>query len=300
MEANRQHKNSVFTLLLGQDKDALREIYGAIEGVFIDPNFEVTVDTLDDVLFMDRNNDISFEIGDKLVILMEHQSSINPNMPLRMLFYIARIYENIIKRMKGGEKKIYSSAEIKVPRPEFIVLYNGEAPYPDEAVVKLSSLFADTVFMNLDNAPRIPLELSVKIYNINEGHNSKMVRKNAKLKGYSIFIGKVREFTEELRIAGNHEKPTDEDKREGIKRAVKWCIENGVLKDFMLEHGKEVGSMLWTEWNWDDAKEVWQEEAKAEGRMEDVTKLLKYGLTPEQVSEALEIPINSIPVYQMR
>ncbi|MDR0476154.1 MAG: Rpn family recombination-promoting nuclease/putative transposase, partial [Treponema sp.] len=124
MGANTKYKDSVFSFLFS-DPDLLRELYCALEGVTLPSDLPVTINTLRDVLFMDRINDISFEIGGKLVILIEHQSTINPNMALRLLMYIARVYEKII-----GNRNVYNSRLISVPRPEFFVLYNGTAPYP--------------------------------------------------------------------------------------------------------------------------------------------------------------------------
>jgi len=124
MGANTKYKDSVFSLLFS-DPDLLRELYCALEGISLPTDVPVTINTLQDVLFMGRINDISFEIGGKLVILIEHQSTINPNMALRLLMYIARVYEKII-----GDKNIYTSRPIPLPKPEFFVLYNGVSPYP--------------------------------------------------------------------------------------------------------------------------------------------------------------------------
>jgi len=70
---------------------------------------------------------------------MEHQSSICENMPLRMLIYIARIYEKII-----DGKAVYKQKLLRIPKPDFIVLYNGVDPYPDETVLRLSDAYMDT------------------------------------------------------------------------------------------------------------------------------------------------------------
>ena len=95
MGANIRYKDSVFSFLFS-DPDILRELYCALEDVNLPKAIPVTINTLQDVLFMDRVNDISFEIGGKLVVLLEHQSTVNPNMALRLLMYIARVYEKII------------------------------------------------------------------------------------------------------------------------------------------------------------------------------------------------------------
>ncbi|MDR2589259.1 MAG: Rpn family recombination-promoting nuclease/putative transposase, partial [Spirochaetales bacterium] len=126
MRANTKYKASVFSLLFSEPA-LLRQLYCALAGVELPPDIPVTINTLKNVLFMDRVNDISFEIGGKLVVLIEHQSSINPNMALRLLLYITRIYEKIVE-----SKNIYTSCLLPLPRPEFFVLYNGTAPYPDE------------------------------------------------------------------------------------------------------------------------------------------------------------------------
>ena len=130
MEANAKYKDSVFSFLFS-NPDTLRELYSAIEGITLPPDTPIDINTLSDIFYMDQINDISFTIDNRLVVLIEHQSTVNRNMPLRLLLYIARVYEKIIDR-----KKLYQSAIEKIPEPEFIVLYNGRAPYPDHTILK--------------------------------------------------------------------------------------------------------------------------------------------------------------------
>jgi predicted transposase YdaD len=255
MNANKKFKASVFSLLFG-NAETLRELYEAITGVKIPPDVPISINTLEDVLFMEQINDLSFSIGDKIVVLIEHQSTINPNMPLRLLMYIARVYEKIT-----GSENIYSSRQVAIPRVEFIVLYNGAALYPDEAVLKLSDLYADKSF-----APE--LELTVKVYNINTGHNEARLRKSEKLGGYSAFIDKVREFEAQT-----------SNLDQALKEAVNWCIEHGILPDFLKANGSEVVNMLLTEWNMDKALEVRGKEAWEDGRMEGRTEGRAEGRT---------------------
>ena len=134
---------------------------------------------------MDRINDISFEIGEKLVVILEHQSTINPNIALRILLYIGRIYEKIIE-----DENIYSTKKILIPKPEFYVLYNGLAPFPDQKTVKLSDLFENTESLELPDEDSF-LDLKVKIININEGKNAAIARKCQTLAHYNAFIAKV-------------------------------------------------------------------------------------------------------------
>jgi predicted transposase/invertase (TIGR01784 family) len=243
-----KYKDSVFSSLFG-DPETLRELYGALEGVPLDAGIPITINTLTDVLYMDQYNDISFTIGNKLVILIEHQSTINPNIPLRLLLYIARVYEKIIDQGKKGN--LYREKLIRIPRPEFIVLYNGPKPYPDKKILRLSDAFEEIEGFKAEIPPE--LDLQVTVYNINEGHNEAILERSEKLKGYSTFMQKIRENKETMPLEA------------AMKAAIEYCIEHSILSKFLLEHAPEVMNMLLSEWNWDDAKEVWQEEAREEG-----------------------------------
>jgi hypothetical protein len=185
MGANTKYKDSVFSLLFS-NLDILRELYGALKGITLSPDLPVSINTLQDVLFLDRVNDISFEISGKLVILIEHQSTINPNIALRLLMYIARVYEKII-----GDKNIYSTRLIPLPRPEFFVLYNGTASYPPEKILNLSESYESITSLGLaEGSPA--LELEVAIININQGINVDLLQRCQTLAGYSEFVQKVR------------------------------------------------------------------------------------------------------------
>jgi hypothetical protein len=143
MQTNKRYKSSVFSLLFSEP-DLLRELYCALEEVSLPPDAPVSINTLEDVLFMDFINDISFQIDGKLVVLIEHQSTINPNMALRLLMYVGRVYEKIIEGCN-----IYSKKPLKIPRPEFFVLYNGVDPFPDVKVYRLSQAFEEVKSLGL-------------------------------------------------------------------------------------------------------------------------------------------------------
>jgi hypothetical protein len=276
MGANTKYKDSVFSFLFS-DPDVLRELYCALEDVTLPPDVPVNINTLSDVLFLDRVNDISFEIGGKLVVLIEHQSTINPNMALRLLMYIARVYEKII-----GDKNIYATRSIPLPRPEFYVLYNGSAPYPAEKTIKLSGSFEDTASLGLpDGVPA--LELVVKVININAGMNDAIVKRCQTLFGYSVFVGKVREYEKE-----------SNDLKAAMKQAISYCLAHDILKDFFHQNSTEVMNMLMTEWNWDDALAVRFEEGREEGLIETARKALASGATAEFVHNITGLDMETI------
>ena len=262
MGTNTKYKDSVFSLLFS-DPDLLRELYCALENVNLPPDVPVIINTLKDVLYMEMINDISFIIGDKLVVLIEHQSTINPNMALRLLMYIARIYEKIIE-----DKSIFTSKALSIPRPEFFVLYNGKEPFPDEQILKLSDLFENVEELELPRKLKPALELEVRVFNINEGRNSVIAARCKKLSEYSAFIAKVRDFEKDLG-----------DKAEAMKTAIKYCREHDILNEFLESNSTEVFNMLMTEWNMDTALAVRYEEGLEKGREKEREAVAQNALT---------------------
>ena len=281
MKFNKNFKDSVFTKLFS-DPDVLRELYCALGGVSLPSDVPVSINTLENVLYMDLYNDISFQIGGKLVVLIEHQSTINLNIALRLLLYVVKVLE---KTVKG--KSLYSTKQLLIPYPEFYVLYNGTEPYPDERILRLSDLFEKPQDLGVPEKDHPLLELEVKVININEGRNEAIVNRCKKLSEYSTFVATVRSFLNNF-----------ENKEEALKETVKYCQKHAILGEFLEIHGSEILNMLLTEWNWDDAKEVWQEEAREEGRAESIRdiaiNLLAKGSAPEFIQEITGLDIETI------
>jgi hypothetical protein len=203
-------------------------------------------------------------------------------MALRLLMYVARVYEKII-----DPKKMYSDSLIPIPRPEFFVLYNGTAPFPDGKVYRLSDSFEGLGSLGLSEHERITLELEVRVLNINEGRNADIVHRCRKLAEYSAFVAKVREFEKELG-----------DREEAIKAAIRYCLRCDILKELLEKHAAEVISMLMAEWNAADAIAV----ARAEGLEKGLEKgqekiarnLLAMGMPVEEIARAAELPLERV------
>jgi len=260
--SNRNHKNSVFTTLFGE-KHNLLELYNAISGKNYPKSTEIKIITLSNVLFMEQINDICFVIDKKLVVLIEHQSSINENMCLRMLMYIAREYEKITNR-----KDLYKEKMIKIPTPEFIVLYNGKKEFPDFKEMKLSDAFKF-------KSKACYLELVAKVYNINKGRNVKIASRSPTLAGYEAFIAEIKD---------NLKKKMSLPK--AIKLAIKTCMSKNILVSFLKYHGSEVENMLFNKWNLDEALAVRYEEGTEDG-MNKVITLLESGVSLAKVKKKL-------------
>jgi predicted transposase/invertase (TIGR01784 family) len=251
------------------------EAYNAIEGKDYPKDADVKINTLEGALYMDRMNDISFLLDGKLIVLIEHQSSLNENLPIRMLLYIGRIYEKILENAN-----VYRHKLVKIPKPDFIVLYNGDEEYPDKTVLKLSDAFE-----NVD-APDL-LELTVNVYNINQRRNPDIFRKSKSLRDYAAFIGRIKE-NRARRLALD----------EAIQEAVTYCVRHGIMKTYLENNASEVMNLLFTEFNMDDAKKVWFEEGVETGIEKGVTetaiKMLRKGLSPQSVAEYTELSLEIV------
>ncbi len=280
MHTNKKYKNSLFTTLFN-DSEVLLELYCALSGVMLPPDTPIEINTLENVLYMDFNNDISFEVGGRLITLIEHQSTINPNMALRLLLYITRILE---KKTQGST--LYSRKRLSIPFPEFFVLYNGTDPFPDAAVLRLSDLFAKSEDLGLPEKMHPFLELEVNVFNINEGRNAEIVNRCKKLAEYSFFVDKVREYQKE-----------GYDLEEAMKKTIQYCEKHVILKEYLEIHGSEVLNMLLEEWNMEDAiayarkeeREEGRKEGRAEGR-EDIFEILsRQGYPVDEIRKQLDL-----------
>ena len=261
MKTNIKFKDSIFSYLFS-DPDTLRELYCALKGVSLPDDIPVVINTLEDILFMDRINDISFVIDDKLVVLVEHQSTINPNMALRLLSYITRVYEKIIDK-----KIIYGTRLQSLPKPEFFVLYNGTAEYPDEKIIKLSDAYESVGSLGLTGKGSPALVLVVRVVNINHGRNQEIAQRSKTLASYSAFVGKVQEHEKEGLC-----------REAAVKEAIRYCVEHDILKEFLEQNGSEVMNMLILDWNMADALSVRYEEGREEGREEGIEKGIEKGI----------------------
>jgi hypothetical protein len=199
-----------------------------------------------------------------MIFIIEHQSRLNRNMPLRILLYFSEIYKKIVDR-----RSLYKKTLVKIPKPEFIVFYNGTEDTPDQCEERLSDAFIDP-----EGDGKNTLDLVVTMYNINRGRNQELLSRSENLAGYAEFVARMRENEKTLQ------------REAAATEAVRSCVKDGILADFLEEHGSEVINMLLEEWNWDEAKEVWREEALEEGQNQ-ILELVKQGYTAEQIEAKL-------------
>lgn len=271
--ANREYKSSVFALLF---KDIVGRLYYAITGKPISPGAKISITTLTDVLYKGRLNDLSFEIDGKLIVVIEHQSTLNPNMPLRMQQY----YTMLGKRYDSVQKAIYSETLVKIPRPEFIVLYNGVDPMPggDRYTLRLSDMFIEQ-----SDEPMGGMELTVEVFNINKGYNTEMAARCKELADYETFIHAARE-----------NERSGMSREDAVKKAVFDCIEHGTLKEFLETYKWEVVDMLVTEWDYELEKKILHEDGRLKGKTDVARKLLSMNMEVNDVVAATGLDLNDV------
>jgi hypothetical protein len=275
INANRKFKDNFFVALFN-DKPAALELYNAITGSSYSTDTPVEIKTLPDIFYRAQKNDLAFKLGGKLVVFIEHQSTINPNMALRLLLYAADVYKSLIDLEAMYGKKM------AIPRPEFYVLCNAPGEFPDMEEHKLSSLYAE-------QGGRIDLELTLRVYNINHGRNREILARSGRLDGYALLVDKIREYFEAPRGS------SPEERKAGlgaaIKKAVDYCVKHGILKEFLLNNAGEVVNMLTTEFDINVAERVWKkmaweegmERGLAEGMETAARNALNMGLSIEMV-----------------
>ena len=254
--ANRKYKDSVFVDLFSEDekaKENFLSLYNALHGTNLQLSCPVENIRLDNVMYMNIINDVSCLVDNKIIVLAEHQSTINENMPLRFLEYIARLYEKLQAPTDRYLRKLS-----KIPTPEFYVFYNGKEDYSETTVLKLSDAF-------ITKPEQVPLELEVKVYNINKNKSAELLSRCKTLDEYSLFIEEVR-------------KQTQLDPENGFTNAVKICIEKGILKEYLQRKSREVINMLVAEYDYDTDIAVQRQESLMIGIQQGIAQGIQQGI----------------------
>lgn len=280
--ANREYKSTVFAKLFN-DKKKLLTLYNALNKSNYTKEDELEIVTLENAVYMAMKNDLAFILDCKLT-LYEHQSTANPNMPLRDLFYVSKEYEKLINK-----KTLYSRHLIKIPAPHFIVFYNGMESQPETQVLKLSDLY-----QTQEKEPK--LELKVLMLNINDGNNEELKESCQVLKEYMQYVNRVRKYV--------YQEKTELD--DAVELAVTECIKEGILEEFLRENRAEVVAMSIFEFDEEREMKLIKEDeyqhgfkkGREEGQkrylIECICKKLRKGKNLNVIAEELEEEVSAI------
>lgn len=239
----RQIKDKLFRFLFEKDKEALLQLYNALNGTDYQDARALQAVTIENAVYVTMKNDLAFVIAGTMN-LYEHQSTYNPNMPVRFLVYLAEEYQKIISQ---AESSLYGTKQILLPTPQCIVFYNGEKEMPEEQILKLSDAFEN-------KKQKADVELTVRVYNINYGHNEELLGKCKTLKAYAEFVEIARQYMAE-----------GMDKQEALNEAVDYCIDHDILTEFLKKYRAEVLGMLLEEVDFDKYERTLKNEGKEEG-----------------------------------
>ena len=269
LPVNRTYKSTIFIMLF-EDRNNLLELYNAVSGKhYTDPEL-LEINTLENAIYMSIRNDISFLIDGRLS-LYEHQSTYSPNLPLRFLFYISHLYSRMTK-----DRNLYGSKTVRIPAPEFVIFYNGRAEMPERHILKLSDMYNTK-----DRKRRAKLELEAVMLNISGEYNQKLKAACKTLREYAIYTDKIRKYADEM------------DLDDAVEHAIRECITEGVLKDFLEKHRAEAKEMSIFEY--DQEKHMQQEREDAwkggllQGKASAVINLLKeLGPLPEALEQKIK------------
>lgn len=277
---NRSYKDSLFRMIFSQKCDLL-ELYNAINGTHYQNPEDLTYYTLEDAIYISFKNDISFLLGETLS-LYEHQSTLNPNMPIRGFLYFARNYESYIER---NHFDIYSRVLQELPFPQYIVFYNGTVSAPEQQTLCLTQAFKKYT----EKTPC--LECKAVLLNINYGKNKKIMKHCRKLEEYALFVNKMRSFLKEgVSVEISAEKTINE------------CISQHILEDFLVKHRAEVTSMVLSTFDQENHDRILREysekiglqkgefQGKIKNTIKIIRKLLQKGMSLTDISELLDEP----------
>lgn len=285
MEINTEYKDRLFRLLFGSEehKDNILSLYNALQGTdYTDPD-AIELTTIGNAIYIGMKNDVSFIIDNRMP-LWEQQSTYNPNMPVRGLIYYGKLYEAYLER-KG--KRQYSTVLLKIPTPQYIVFYNGDRMRPAIEQMRLSDAFLD---QGLDSG----CEWTAKVYNLNSSENKVLLDSCKPLADYTELVRRI--------SSGCRKGMTKEEIVRVVDDAIKSCIRDGILVDFLTKHRAEVIDVWITEYNEKDFAETMFEDGRQAGieagLRQVVSNMLQFGKSPQEIHDECQIPLDLIEKVQ--
>lgn len=264
----RTYKDRIFRMIF-KEKPALLALYNAMnDTAYTDPE-ELVITTLENAIYLGMKNDVSFMICDRL-FLYEHQSTQNPNMPLRNLLYVADLYSVLTKDMF-----LYGEIPVAIPEPRFVVFYNGEQKMNERTTLRLSDLYNP-------KTTHPYLELETLVLNINKGYNIELMEKCRELHDYAFFVALVRE-----------KRKNGMDLKNAVNKAIDECIHHNIMADFLRKNRAEVVKMSIYEYDEEKNYRMLQEQSLERGKQEEIISLilknLKKDYSSAQIADFLEL-----------
>ena len=319
----REYKSRLFSFLFGREENKIwtLSLYNAIHGTSHNDPSSITINTIEDVVYMGMKNDLSILVSETVTLyqsmeLYEQQSSYNPNMPVREFMYAAKLYDKYIHSARLNQ---YGRSLMPLPLPKLVVFYNGAGECEDETVLSLSDAFKEEIRRNIlqkysqhnekpcqedieaevlqvfKNADP-DIEAKVRMVNINHGHSKGLLSACKPLGEYAWFVAQARK---NLAAGSSHAGKNALTASDAIDCAINEMPQHFEIKPFMIANRAEVKDMCLTEYNETETMELLRQEARQEGlrtgqqesRLLDLKNLMdSTGWTAEKAMDLLKIP----------
>ena len=242
-EIRRDIQNTVFMDLFGRkDKKYLIQLYQALHPEDVSATIDdLDLVTIENIITNGIYNDLGFLARKKLVILIEAQSTWSPNIIMRIFMYLAKTYNEYIFNNPELKAKLYSNSKIEVPKPELYVLYTGEKGNKPEILSLREEFFSTSEFL---------IDLQAKVIFAEKGRRD--------------IIGQYISFC----VVVKEQFLLHNDKKKAIQEAIRICIENDDLAEYLMQHRKEVEDVMFTLLTQEEATESYGYLQRMEGREE--------------------------------
>ena len=217
---------------------------------------------------MGMKNDASFLLH-WTMNLWAHQATYNPNMPVRELMYLGKLYDKYIRQRKLN---IYGSKLVQLPVPKIVIFYNGKDDKTEDTILKLSDAFPNEL-----QGVTSDVEVTTRMLNINKDYNKNLMAACKPLSEYAWFIDKIRSLSDDHEI------------EEAVDIAIEKMPDDYLLKLFLIGNKAEVKDMCITEYDEVETMNQFREEGRKEGRKEGreevIIDMLKKGNSPQAISD---------------
>ena len=270
MNINRNNKDRLFVFLFGKEKNKAwtLDLYNAVNGSHYENPEEIEINTIEDAVYMGMKNDVSFILYDE-VNLYAHQSSYNPNMPLRELMYLGKLYE---KHIALDKARIYGSKVVELPVPRFVVFYNGTREAEDEVILELKDAFPAGIDPEMSD-----VQVRVRMLNINYGRNRKLLESCKPLMEYSWFVDHARKYSASKEYT----------LEQAVDKAVDEMPDEYQIKSVLIANRAEVKDMWLTEYDEEEVMQGFKEEGREEEREDLLRELLEDGVITKDKADQI-------------
>jgi len=287
-EPKRTYRDSLFRTIFGGKDERSKRWLLSLYNALTDKNHtnieDLEITTIEDVIYVSMKNDLSFLLNSQMC-LYEHQSTVNPNMPLRGFLYFAQLYQQHIDK---HNKNLYGGTLVKIPAPQFIVFYNGDTEQADIIKYRLSDAF----ITDEQASKSVDFEWTATVININKNHNDSLSKKCEPLYHYIEFVNQVKE---------NLSKGMSRD--DAVNEAVDFAIRGKFLEGFFKEKRMKILDDIYTEFDQESYDETLRNDGRIEGIQIGVQQasianaknfLQETDLPPEKIARCCSLPLEQV------